>query len=353
MIAQPVGVSFLVCTYNGAARIAETLACLAHQVTSTPIAWEVIVVDNASTDGTSEVAKRSWEQVGAPASLRVFSEPRPGKNFAVEVAFSKAQYLYACIVDDDNRLAPDYLQIGFDQMQANPAIGMLGGRNKATFEGNPPSWFNAFQHCYAVGEQIDYVGGSFLPLTEGNIGRNVLWGAGMFVRTDLWRKLEKVGFASLFSGRQGTKNLTAGEDDELCYVAQLLGYEVWYSSKLYLQHHMTAGRLTPAYRDKLFYASVWSAGRLGAYRNALWGRVKSKDTLTINLIKDFIYMSLGFLKHVLSIKYIKALFNGDKLYIKYGWHQLLTLYDFVRNFSRIKEYYRSVLDLKYKIQGTA
>src|SRR6185437_5482655 len=66
----PLGVSVVICTYNGAARLPRTLAHLAAQENTGAIAWEVLVVDNASTDDTAEVARRCWP-AHAPAPLRI------------------------------------------------------------------------------------------------------------------------------------------------------------------------------------------------------------------------------------------------------------------------------------------
>lgn len=351
MPTNPIGVSFLICTYNGALRIADTLTCLAQQQVPGGVMWEIVLVDNASNDGVAELAKRFWGELGAPAPLRMLVELRPGKEVAMERAISQIRYSYACIVDDDNRLASDYLSIGVEILSSNPLIGILGGQNTATFDGQEPDWFPAFQHCYAVGQQLDRAAGGFRPLSEGDIGCNVLWGAGMFVRTEVWAKLQEVYFRSLFTGRQGEKNLTAGEDDELCYAAQLLGYQVWYSSRLRLRHHMTDGRMTPAYRDRLFYASVRSAGRLGAYRNALWGKAVEDSGVRLNLLKDILYMSLGLTRRVLNKEYARALLRGDTFYLMNCKHHFLTLCDFVGNFSRITKYYSHIVRLKNDVEN--
>ncbi|QNE38418.1 glycosyltransferase family 2 protein [Hymenobacter sp. NBH84] len=342
----PVGISFLVCTYNSASRISETLGCLAQQKGINDIAWEVILVANACTDDTVQIAKACWERLSTPAPLRTFAEPRPGKNFAVEVAFSQARYRYACIVDDDNWLAPDYLQTGYETLVANPQIGILGGQNTGAFEVAPPEWFAAFQPFYAVGSQLDPEQGT--PLPDGRVARAVLWGAGMYVRTELWHQLRQQAFQSLFVGRQGTKNLTAGEDDELCYAARLLGYDVWYCSKLTLQHYMTAGRLTAAYRDRLFYGTVWSQARLKVYRDVLWGPPAKDFGSLANLTKDFLYMSRNVARKLLSRVYVCSLVKGRKLTVMGYHHQLLTLYDFICNFRRIRGYYKSVAAFKAK-----
>jgi glycosyltransferase involved in cell wall biosynthesis len=351
MLAQPIGVSCLICTYNGASRIAETLGCLARQTVLANTAWEVILVDNASTDDTAKQAQRQWEALGAPAPLYLLRESKPGKQHALETAIEQVRYRYTCIVDDDNRLAADYLRVGLDILEANPQAGILGGPNTATFEGAEPAWFTSFQHCYAVGPQLDRVGGRFLPLTDGDIGRNVLWGAGMFVRTAIWHKLRSIGFQSMFSGRLLESNLTAGEDDELCYIAQLLGYEVWYSSRLHLQHHMVASRLTETYRDRLFYASTRSATRLNAYRNALWG--KEEAAVGINLVKDIGYNALGVAKSLFSRSFVQAMFSSNSVERMNQWHSLLVMKEAIAHFRQVKSYYNQVLQLKQQVGNTS
>ena len=343
----PAGVSFLICTYNSASRIEETLACLAQQVASFDIAQEVILVDNACTDNTASVAETYWAKLGIAIPLRIFFEHKPGKNFAIVTAFKQARYRYACIVDDDNRLDKDYLQIGYGLLESNPRIGLLGGQTEGDFEVPPPNWFSTFQPFYAVGAPLDL--STSTPLVEGAIGENVLWGAGMFVRMELWNRLQKLSFKSLFVGRQGIKNLTAGEDDELCYAAQLLGYEVWYSPKLSLRHYMTASRLTEAYRDKLFYATARSQARTKIYRDVLWGeKTKNYGSIT-NLAKDLLYMGRNVVKQFLSFDYLHALSTKKSLATMRYYYQLLVLCDFLVNFNKLNLYYKEVYNFKKKI----
>jgi len=340
----PNGVSLLVCTYNGAALIAETLACLARQHTPGTTPWEVILVDNASTDGTANQARKTWKELGTPAPLHLLREPRPGKQYALETALGHVRYRHTCIVDDDNRLAPDYLQVGLEMLEAHPQIGVLGGQSAATFEEREPEWFAAFQHCYAVGPQLQREGGRFEPLPEGGIGRNVLWGAGMFVRTEVWQRLRAAGFKSLLTGRQGEKNLTAGEDDELCFAALLMGFEVWYSARLCLRHHMVAGRLTEAYRDRLFYASAYSTSRLNAYRNALWGN--PAGSAAVNLLKD-----LGFIVRSLGQELLAPAPAASLVARMMRRHRLLMLKDTAWHFGRVQAYYEQVLRLRERLRA--
>jgi hypothetical protein len=177
-----------------------------------------------------------------------------------------------------------------------------------------------------------------------------LWGAGMYIRTSLWHQLQQLQFKSLFVGRQGAKNLTAGEDDEICYAIQMIGYEVWYSSKLQLRHHMTAGRLTKEYRNQLFYSSVWSQTRIFAYINTLWGN-PSKFLVTSNLLKDFVYMLKHLVVLIFSRNYFKALAKNDTFFLMNVSRQALITYAFIRDVPNIKYYYHTVMQFKNRIDA--
>lgn len=235
-------------------------------------------------------------------------------------------------------------------MEALPQVGILGGPNTATFDGPAPDWFSAFQHCYASGPQLNRVGGNFAPLSDGPVGRNVLWGAGMFVRSIIWQQLQANGFTSLFTGRQGEANLTAGEDDELCYAAQLLGYQVWYSTQLHLRHHMAANRLTKAYRDRLFYASAKSATRLNAYRNALWGH--PDGTVGNNLLKDLVYSAWAIVKAVCRPAFVRALLTHNRLLLMQQRNALAVVQEMVWHQSQVKAYYHHVLRFKQRLSSS-
>lgn len=233
----PAEVSVVICCYNSAARLPETLRHLARQVLPKSVPWEVIiVVDNHSTDDTAAVALRVWQETGAPAPLRLLEETSSGKSFALETGFAAARYGILVIVDDDNWLNPDYLKRACLLMQQHPGIGVLGGKITAAFEGQPPAWFEKFQSCYAVGAQGKAAG----DITDY---KPHVAGAGMVVRKSAYQLLKQRGFRPMLSGgRRG--NLMPGEDLELCYAMAILGYRIWYDEALNLAHFMPKSRLT-------------------------------------------------------------------------------------------------------------
>ncbi|GGF20508.1 glycosyltransferase [Hymenobacter cavernae] len=347
MNTRSAGVSVLICTYNGAGRITETLAHLARQKVVPALRWEIILVDNASTDQVLETATSFWRTTAEPAPLRTYAQPRPGKTYALELAYEKASYSYMCIVDDDNWLAPDYVQNGFDLLQSHPEVGLLGGRTTGAFEVEPPAWFKQYQHYYAVGAPILYEDGVPRPISDGPVVNFELWGAGLFVRRAIWEAMTVLGFESLLSGRKG-KDLVAGEDHELCYVARLLGYTLWYSSSLSLVHYMTKGRLTAAYRDQLLRAGAIGSLQLLPYKYAMLNK-PAEPNITLDVLKDFSYIEWFTIKNIFSADYLGFLLGKEKTSFITNNVHVKYFFKFFFNIKSIKQNYQKVVAFKRRV----
>ena len=247
-----IGVTLLICTHNGAKRLPETLGHIAKQQVPLGIAWEVVVVSNASSDDTLQAAKRLWQELGGSVGLRLFEEPKVGKENALVRGFAEAQYEYMCIIDDDNWLYSDYVAQVVAVMGEQPGIGILGAYAEGAFEVPPPVWFDEFEKVYAVGAQASQAGA--LPGLYVN-------GAGSVVRNSAWRQLLTCGFVFTTSTKRG-KVMVSGEDIELGNALRLAGYELWYDPRLRLRHFMYKERLTWAYLRRIGRGTA-SAGMAG------------------------------------------------------------------------------------------
>ncbi len=149
------GIEVAICTHNGSVRLPLVLAALAAQ-TLPDSKWSVLVVDNASTDGTEASVRRLWHR--HDVSLRVVNEPRLGVKMARLRAFAEASRELLCFCDDDNLLAPDYLERASQIMAALPTVGALGGQGEPATEVPLPDWFPAAASGYAVGPQAESEG---------------------------------------------------------------------------------------------------------------------------------------------------------------------------------------------------
>ena len=237
------GISVVMCCYNGATRLPETLKHLASQRTEGSFDWEVLVINNGSTDDTKKTALAEWQRLAGSMPLRVVDEPTPGKTHALEKGFSLAQYDYVLVCDDDNWLDAHYLQVAYEVLESNPGIGILGGQGEAVHQEAAPRWFTEYAGNYAVGRQAPQSG----DVTQS---RGYLWGAGMVFRKLLWQQLGQIGFQPLLVDRKGA-SLSSGGDYEFCAAARLLGYRLYYDERLKFKHFIPGQRLSWDYLRRL------------------------------------------------------------------------------------------------------
>jgi glycosyltransferase involved in cell wall biosynthesis len=203
--------------------------------------WEVILVDNCSNDGTADVVKTLWN---SNIPLNIIQEPEQGLQYARVAGISQAKYEYLSFIDDDNRIAANWVQKVAELFTADDGAAMFGGKSDAVFETDPPAWFAGIQGSFAVGSQA---------IREGDITdtRGYLWGAGLSFRKSVYESIVRQGFRSLLTDRSGA-GLNSGGDKELCLAFGLAGYRIWYSEELQFGHYIPSRRLTWDYAVRLF-----------------------------------------------------------------------------------------------------
>lgn len=264
------GVSVIICCYNSASRIVPTLNHLKKQEGVDGISWEVVVVDNNSTDNTAEVAGTTWGDFDVP--LRIVHEPNPGLANARAAGVSSAKYDFIIFCDDDNWLCSTYVSKVYCRLTERPAIAAVGGQGIAAFEEGfeVPAWFEKNKKSYAVGKQAEHS----KDITDEQL---YLWGAGIGLRKKVIQQAFDSRYPSLLMGRSGEK-LTAGDDAEMCMRFVIMGYRLYYDEELVYYHFLPPGRLTVAYLEKMKEGFLHSFGL---------------QTLYTELIRNFVFQSTG------------------------------------------------------------
>ena len=207
------------------------------------ISWEVIVVNNASTDNTSEIAETEWQKYNHPlGKLRIVDEKEPGLSFARQRGAQEASYKYVIFCDDDNWLDASYISNAFIIMENNPTVGALGGKSTATTDDNQfPEWFESKQNGFAVGAQ---------SLVQGDVSQTCsLWGAGLVTQKELFLNCFSPKYPPILSDRKGSA-LSSGGDTEYCYRLLLLGYKLFYDESLTFVHFISKERWSPDYIER-------------------------------------------------------------------------------------------------------
>jgi len=235
-----VSVSVVICCHNSASRLAATLLHLRRQ-TGVGVPWEVVIVDNASTDGTAETAIACWR--GDPAPLRIVRELQLGLGIARMTGLREARYEIVSFVDDDNWVSHDWVTNVDLIMKENELLGAVGGLIAPVFEKPPPPWFDRFKVLYAV-----------VTETEPPRPPLCLCGAGLNIRRTAWQELVAGGFRPLITGRVGN-NVCSGEDSELTHALRLAGWQLAIDNRLRIQHWIRAERLSWSYLRQRAYES--------------------------------------------------------------------------------------------------
>ena len=290
------GVSVIICCYNSETRIIKVLEYLARQETDSSINWEIVLVDNASTDKTAEVAMSYWS--GRSIPMRIVPEPEPGLSNARNAGLKEARYAFVSFIDDDNWVEEQWVNKVYKWFHNNEKIGLLGSNGEAVIDGNKPFWFDRLQMCYAVGPQDK----------ETGIQSRVLYGAGLSIRKKTWDDLKSNGFRFILSGRSG-KSITSGEDSELCLAVMLAGYNLFYDSELRFFHYMPGGRINWEYLIKLIQSFGRTDPVLNIYysvvnKNSGFKRMISENRwmVLLSAVYQFISNWPGYFKIIFSNK---------------------------------------------------
>lgn len=231
--AGPVDASVVVCTFNRAASLRDTLQALRALQVSAGCRWEIIVVDNNSDDDTRELVesiRREWPL------LRYAFEPQQGLSHARNRGIATARGEVLLFTDDDVLPEPDWLEATLDGMTRHHADA-CGGYVAPIWGAPPPLWLTERFHGFLAirAERSDEY-----PITRA---AEAPFGANMAIRRSVF---ERIGGFDTGRGRKGAE-LAAGEDGE--FFARILeaGLRVVFLGHSRVHHKVEAFRLTKRY----------------------------------------------------------------------------------------------------------
>jgi glycosyltransferase involved in cell wall biosynthesis len=242
--------SVVIATYNRSGDLRDTLASLAGLQPLGP--WEVIVVDNNSTDGTRAVVEQA--AASFPAPLRYLFEAEQGRSPALNAGIRHARGDIIVTTDDDVRVEADWLNRAAEGL-ARLRCDYVGGRVLPIWGGPRPAWLpNRGGKHWAVIALLDY---GDQPI---EFGARVPLGVNMAFRRDAF---ERAGLLDPDTGRKaGT--LLGQEVREWCIRARAAGLRGFYVPDMAVRHIIPASRLNKAYFRRWFYWRGISRARLYA-----------------------------------------------------------------------------------------
>jgi glycosyltransferase involved in cell wall biosynthesis len=247
-IAAPPQLTLAICTWNRAARLRRLLtSVLAAAPPSVP--WEVLVVDNNSTDATRVVASK----LAGPLPLRYVFEGVQGSSAARNRGLEEARGDLVVFIDDDVTIAPDFLTTYENASSAHPDAAFFGGTIRVCFEQPEPAWVRFDPMSF-----VSMFGQLHVPRTVTAIGaRKVPYGANFAVRRS------RVGAErfdlDLALGVKGKERING---EETLFLTRLLGAGLvgrWLPDAV-VQHWIPPELATPRHLWRYFVAM----GRLQA-----------------------------------------------------------------------------------------
>jgi len=232
----PLDVTVLICTFNRGNLLAETLDALAR--TRTALTWEVVVVDNNSTDHTRSVIEA--RQARYPVPLHYLFEPRQGNSFALNTGIAATQATIVAFTDDDVCVSEDWLQEGCAPMLSDPRIDYTGGPVRPIWDAPPPAWVDQTRsELWGTLAILDY---GRTPFVFEEHARVPL-GANMAVRRRLF---DRVGNFDTHLGRVGGSLRGQAQAEFFCR-SRNAGARGLYVPAMAVAHHVPAPRLTRRY----------------------------------------------------------------------------------------------------------
>lgn len=278
-------VSVLICTFNRASRLARTLESFRGARLTGTCRVEILVVDNNSTDGTSDVIDDAARR--SPVPMRRLFEPRQGKSFALNRGLAAAHGDLLALTDDDVTPAEDWIE-RIVQLFRTHDIVFAGGKVLPVWEQEPPSWIRDPQARDIWGPLalVDYGDDPFFYEGSPLVPRRPI-GANMAMRRDM---VERVGGWRTDLGRVND-TLISGEDHEIYFRLHAAGaFRGMYDPQLVVHHDVPSSRLRHRYFLRWFFASGQARALMA---EALYPEIDFRHVPRIGGVPRFLYRELA------------------------------------------------------------
>jgi len=246
----------LIATYNRAALLDRTLTSIRQLRLAPGRAWDVLVVDNNSTDGTRAVVERHAHDF--PVTLTYLFESRQGRSSALNAGIAASRGTVVAMTDDDVLVDPGWLDAACDALldPANPSIAYAGGPVAPLWESPPPRWLDLTRGDLWGTIAIQDHGGDRFVYEEL---KKVPLGANLAVHRSLFAA---IGTFRADLGRTTGKRVLGQEVPELLARARAAGRRGLYVPAMRVQHHIPSSRLTRQYFRRWWYGKGVSRATL-------------------------------------------------------------------------------------------
>ena len=232
--------SVVLCTYNRASRLSRALESLSDLDVPAGLDWELLVVDNNSTDDTRAIVEQAAAEARLPC--RYLFEAHPGKSFALNTGIARALGRVVVFTDDDVTFDRGWLRALLAAFDAPDCAG-AGGQIVPVWPGPPPRWYSETGpyglRAAVVRYQLETPGPVSLPP----------YGANMAYRRETF---ERYGAFRTDIGPQA-RGVMRGEDSEFGLRVLAGGERVVYVPSSIVYHPVEPERMKLRYFEQFYY----------------------------------------------------------------------------------------------------
>lgn len=239
--------SVIICTYNRSNNLPKCINHLTRQEGVEDLDWEVVVVDNNSTDRTQEVVAKIAAET--PLTIRYVQEKQQGLNHARNRGILESKGRYFAFIDDDIIVTPAWLSALYTSLVKNDADA-VGGRIHLDKSLKLPSWIRPDMYGFLgykdLGEEPFHMDG----VKEYPFGGNMAFNR---------RVVEKSGLFNPNVGRKGAgkkrSELFKGAETDYLHRLAAAGGRMFYEPDAIVYHQVLPFQVRKRYFRTLHYNS--------------------------------------------------------------------------------------------------
>ncbi|MBD2872148.1 glycosyltransferase [Paenibacillus arenilitoris] len=283
-----------ICTHNRAEDVREALLSLLQQ--SFTDAYEVIVVDNRSTDNTRQVVQEVNQMTSIPI-IYVYEE-RLGLSVARNRAIREAKGDYILFLDDDAAACKNWIEGIVSVFESDPRIGCVGGKIDPAWEGAEPTWLLPENRTlYTI---LDY-SQEIVEMKKPAIpfGANVAFRKSVFDTLRPFREdLGRVG-----------SNLLSSEEAELIDRIRSR-YTVYYTPHAWVRHKIPRSRVSRKWLLRRIYWQGVSSAVSSERKTGIFVKSVLKVPVFLVLTVVFFFDKHRIFRNISKIIYNNGLISG-------------------------------------------
>lgn len=233
--------SIVIATYNRATLLLDALKSVIRQ--SAPAQeWECVVVNNNSSDNTSECfAEFAGEH--PEYNLRIVDEPNQGLSYARNRGIRESVGEYIAIIDDDEHIAEDFVAAYIKLFDSVPEAVAAGGPIVARYPTGRPRWMSCYTERPIANTM--YFGEEVREFPKGRVPG----GGNMALRRSAIRRYGVFDTSLGYSG----ESLIGGEECDLFERLQIANAKYYYVPTAVMYHIIPREKLTKEYFARLSY----------------------------------------------------------------------------------------------------